>query len=142
MSSLGFHGEAAMIEYGSLVARFCLSYVFLWSGISKLLDPVRGSAEVAALGLPMAPLFLSGTIICQIAGGLMVLLGFWPRLGAVCLLGFTIVATLLAHRPSRASGAQKEQQMTTSLEHLAIVGGFILVIIYGSGALSIDSLLH
>jgi uncharacterized membrane protein YphA (DoxX/SURF4 family) len=131
-----------MTDYGDLVARFCLSLVFLWSGVSKLVDPVRGRAEIAAMGLPLPPLFLAATIICQIGGGLMVLVGFLPRLGALALLAFTITATLLGHNPIHASGAEREQRMTTSLEHLAIVGGFILVIFYGAGPLSVDSLLR
>jgi putative oxidoreductase len=131
-----------MIEYGSLLARFCLSFVFLWSGVTKLRDPAGGRAEVAALGLPMPGLGLAMTIMCQIGGGLMVLLGFWPRLGAAALLAFTIAATLLAHRASGLTGEKRKEQLTISLEHLAIVGGFLLVIVYGGGPLSIDNLSH
>jgi putative oxidoreductase len=130
-----------MIEYGVLLARVCLSVVFLWSGVTKLLKPSGGIAEVAALGVPAAPLFLALTIITQIGGGLMVLLGFWARLGALLLLGFTIVATLLGHRASGLSGAKRQEQITISLEHLAIVGGFVLLVIHGAGALSIERLL-
>jgi putative oxidoreductase len=131
-----------MIEYGSLVARFCLSFVFLWSGVTKLRNRAAGTAEVAALGLPAPALFLTLTIICQIGGGLMVLLGFWARLGALALLGFTIISTLLAHAARGLSGVERQHQLTTSLEHLAIVGGFLLIIIYGGGPLSLDGLLR
>jgi uncharacterized membrane protein YphA (DoxX/SURF4 family) len=131
-----------MMEYGSLVARLCLSLVFLWSGVSKLLDPAGGKAEVASLGVPAPSLFLVLTIACQIAGGLMVLLGFWAWLGALALLGFTIVATVLAHGTAGLSGKERQQQITTSLEHLAIVGGFLLVVIHGSGPLSVDTWLR
>lgn len=131
-----------MMEYGSLIARVCLSVVFLWSGITKLRDPAGGIAEIAALHLPAPRLFLVLTILCQIGAGLMVLLGFWTRLAALALLGFTVVATLLAHRASGLSGAARDQQITTSLEHLAIVGGFVLLTVYGAGPLSIDHLLR
>jgi putative oxidoreductase len=131
-----------MTDFGCLLARFCLSLVFLWSGVTKLRDPASGTTEVAALGLPVPRLFLALTILCQIAGGLMVLVGFWARLGALALLGFTITATLLAHRASGLSGAARQQQMTASLEHLAIVGGFLLLTIYGAGSFSIDDLLR
>jgi putative oxidoreductase len=90
-------GASYLIDYGDLLARFCLSFVFLWSGVSKALHPAAGRAEVAALGLPDAGLFLWLTVAGQIAGGLMVLLGFWAKLGALALLGFTVIATLLAH---------------------------------------------
>ena len=137
-------GRLAMtyIDYGDLLARFCLSFVFLWSGVSKALHPVAGKAEVAALGLPDAGLFLWLTVACQICGGLMVLLGFWARLGALALLGFTVMATLLAHGTQGLTGQKREQQETTTFEHLAIVGGFLFVVIHGAGALSLDSLLR
>ncbi len=85
-----------MNEYGSLIARACLSAVFIWSGTTKLLDPISGAAEVAALHLPAPRLFLALTIVCQIAAGLMVLFGLWTRTAAVVLLGFTVTATMLA----------------------------------------------
>lgn len=131
-----------MMDYGILAARVCLSTVFLWSGITKFHDPVAGIAEIAALQLPAPRLFLALTVLCQIGAGLLVLLGLWTRLGAMALLGFTVVATLVAHRASGLSGAARQQQITTSLEHLAIVGGFLLLMIYGPGRLSIDALLR
>jgi putative oxidoreductase len=131
-----------MMDDGSLLARACLSAVFLWSGITKLCDPAGGAAEIAALHLPAPRLFLALTVLCQIGAGVMVLLGFWTRPAALVLLGFVVVATLLAHRTSRLSGAARQQQITTSLEHLAIVGGFLLLTIYGPGRFSIDELLR
>jgi putative oxidoreductase len=131
-----------LIDYGDLLARFCLSFVFLWSGISKALHPAAGKAEVAALGLPDAGLLLWLTVACQIAGGLMVLFGFWARLGALALLGFTVVAALLAHQTRGLTGEKRLQQQTTIFEHLAIVGGFLFVVIHGAGRLSVDNLLQ
>ena len=130
------------IDYGDLLARFCLSFVFLWSGVCKAFHPAAGKAEIAALGLPYPALFLPLTIGCQICGGLMVLLGFSARLGALALLGFTVVATLLAHGSRGLTGEKRQQQETTTFEHLAIVGGFLFVVIHGAGALSVDNLLR
>jgi putative oxidoreductase len=101
--------SAYVIGYGDLLARFCLSFVFLWSGVSKALNPVAGRAEVATLGLPNPALFANLTILCQIGGGLMVLLGLWARLGALALLSFTVIATLLAHGSRGLTGEKREQ---------------------------------
>ncbi len=131
-----------MIEYGSLLARVCLGAVFLWSGITKLCDPAGGISEIAALRLPAPRLFLVLMILCQIGAGLLVLVGFWTRLAALVLLAFTVLAAMLAHRASGLSGAARQQQITTSLEHLAIVGGFLLLTIYGAGPVSIDEFLR
>jgi putative oxidoreductase len=130
--------SGSMIDLGALLGRFCLSFVFLWSGITKARDRVAGRAEIAALGIPYPGLFLILTVICQIGGGLMVLLGFWARVGAFFLLGFTVVATLLAHASQGFAHQKNQQQLTTTFEHLAIVGGFVLLMAYGPGGLSID----
>ena len=134
-------GASSLAGYGDLLARFCLSFVFLWSGVTKALHREAGKAEIAALGLPYPALLLPLTVACQICGGLMVLLGFWARLGALALLAFTVVATLLAHGTKGLTGEKRQQQATT-FEHLAIVGGFLFVVIHGAGRLSLDSLLR
>jgi putative oxidoreductase len=124
--------------YAWLAARVCLSAVYLYSGFAKLLDLPAGLAEVTGLGLPASGLFLALTILVQIGGGLMVLGGLWTRLAAFVLLGFTVVATALAHNPLGLAGTEFQRQATTSLEHLAIAGGFLLLIAAGAGPISID----
>jgi putative oxidoreductase len=130
-----------MDEWG-LLARACLSAVFLWSGVTKLLDPVDGLAELAELHLPAPRVLLNATILCQLGAGSLVLLGYWTRPAALALLAFTIAATLMAHRATGLSGRARLQQITTSLEHLAIVGGFLFLVIYGPGTLSLDAVLR
>jgi putative oxidoreductase len=124
--------------YAPLVARTCLSAVYLYSSITKLIDIPAGLAEVTALGMPVPGLFLALTILVQLGGGLMILVGLWTRLAAFALLGFTVIATAIAHNPSGLEGPEFQRQLTTSLEHLAIVGGFILLIAGGAGPISVD----
>ena len=57
----------------------------------------------------------------------MVLLGFWARLGA------------LAHGLRGLTGDKRQQQETTAFEHMAIVGGFLFVVVHGAGGLSVDN---
>src|SRR5262245_16413513 len=129
-------------SYGSLAARVCLSAVYLYSGTVKLIDIPAGMSEVEALGLPAPGLFLALTILVQLGGGLLLLAGLWARPAAFLLLGFTLAATALAHNPLGLDGAGFQRQLTTGLEHLAIVGGFILVIAGGAGPISIDHVIE
>ena len=129
-------------EYATLLARICLATVFLWSGVDKLVNWKDGRAEIVALGLPLPSLDLAATIVCQTAGGLMVLLGLWTRLGAWLLLAFTLFATLLGHRIHSLSAPEDKRELTTILEHLAIIGGFLLLVVNGPGRLSLDHLFY
>jgi uncharacterized membrane protein YphA (DoxX/SURF4 family) len=72
----------------------------------------------------MPHLFAAATIVVQIIGGLSVLFGAGTAAGAAVLALFTAMATLLAHRFWRLDGKQAQQELTVSLEHLAIVGGW------------------
>src|SRR5262245_60101097 len=125
---------------GMLAARVGLSAVFLYSGFAKLFDWPAGVAETTALGLPMPALALAATVLVQVACGLMVLAGLGARTGALLLAGFTIVATLIAHRFWAHEGQARQQQLTVFLEHAAIAGGFLLLVLHGPGPLSLDRL--
>jgi putative oxidoreductase len=122
-----------MPSYGVVAARLLLAAVFLYSGQDKLRHWRASIGEVAELGMPTPALFAAATVATQIAGGLSVALGIGAAVGAALLAGFTIVATLLGHRFWLLHGSEARRELTTSLEHLAIVGGLVLV---GVGALS------
>ena len=70
-----------MEPLATLVARICLSAVFLYSGFAKLFDVTGAYQEVTGLGLPMPWIALSITLVAQIGGGLMLLIGWHARLG-------------------------------------------------------------
>jgi uncharacterized membrane protein YphA (DoxX/SURF4 family) len=117
----------AAISYGILLARVLLSAVFLYSGQDKLRHWQSGVREVADLGLPWPLLFAAATIATQLLGGLAVLTGIGAAWGAAVLALFTIAATVLAHRFWLLHGDRAKQEFTTSMEHLAIVGGLLLL---------------
>jgi putative oxidoreductase len=124
-----------------LAARILLAWVFLDSGVAKLLHWQDGIAEVAGLGLGNPQLMLILTVVTQIVGGLAVVFGFGTRLAALALAGFTLVATVLAHHYWDLGGAVQIRQKITFLEHMAIVGGFVLLMVHGPGAWSLSAAL-
>ena len=116
-----------MIEYGFLIARLCLAAVFLYSGVDKLWHWRSSIEEVKSDGLPWPAAFAGATVFTQLVGGFLVATGFFAWLGALLLAGFTVAATLLGHRFWLRRGAEFRHELTTSLEHVAIVGGLVLL---------------
>lgn len=84
-------------NYLLLFVRICLSAIFIWSGINKILDPVSTQANMSAHGMPFTLFFLAGAIALEILGGFSVLLGIKPRWGAAMLILFLVPATLIFH---------------------------------------------
>jgi uncharacterized membrane protein YphA (DoxX/SURF4 family) len=116
-----------MIEYGFLIARLCLAAVFLYSGVDKLWHWRSSIEEVRNDGLPWPAAFAGATAFTQLVGGCLVATGFFAWLGALLLAGFTVAATLVGHRFWLRRGSEFAHELTTSLEHVAIVGGLVLL---------------
>lgn len=115
--------------YGVPVARALMAAVFLYSGQDKFRHWRVSVEEVTGVGLPLPRLFAAATIAVQIVAGLSMLLGIGAAVGAAFLALFTAAATVLGHRFWLLHGKQAQQELTTSLEHLAIVGGLLLLIV-------------
>jgi uncharacterized membrane protein YphA (DoxX/SURF4 family) len=116
-----------MREYALIVARLCLAIVFLYSGVEKLWYYESSLKEVRGYGLPFPHLGVALTVAAQLLGGVLVVSGYLVWFGALILAGFTILATLIGHRFWRLQGEPFRHELTTTLEHLAIVGGLLLI---------------
>jgi len=120
-----------------LIARICLSAVYLYSGADKLVCWNDGLKFCIEHKMPRPNVVLAITAIIHVICGLMVLLGFFAREGAVILLLFTAVATYWVHNPIGRTGEDFRRETTISLEHLAIIGGLLLIAVTGPGTLAL-----
>ena len=116
-----------MIAYTLPIARLCLAIVFLYSGVDKLWHWRSSIEEVKSEGLPWPAVFAGATVVTQLVGGCLVATGLLAWLGALFLAGFTVAATVLGHRFWLRRGAEFQHELTTSLEHVVIVGGLLLL---------------
>jgi transmembrane protein len=114
-------------SYGVLLARALMAAVFLYSAQDKIRHWQTGVDEMIGLGLPMPRLLAAATTVIQMVGGLSVLFGVGTAAGAALLALFTAAATVMGHRFWQLHGKQAQQELNASLEHLAIIGGLILL---------------
>jgi putative oxidoreductase len=111
-----------------LIARILLVAIFLWSGVNKILHPAETQAYMAAFGMPLTWFFLPAAIALELLGGLSVLLGIYPRLGAAALAFFTLITGFIFH-----SNFTDPLEQIMFMKNLAMVGGLLLVVQYGVG---------
>ncbi|MGF1632126.1 MAG: DoxX family protein [Kiloniellaceae bacterium] len=107
-----------------LVARLFLAAVFLYSGVVKLVGWQVAISEFELLGVPLPAVAVAAMVAVQLLGGLAIALGWQFRAAAAALAAFTVVATLIGHPFWAFAGVEFQRQLTTALEHLAIVVGF------------------
>lgn len=120
------------MKYLPLAARICLALIFLNAGIKHLFG-FAGFSEMIGQTLPLAPLLAIGTIAFQLLGALSLLLGYQIKIGAILLIVFLVPATLIFHNFLADPG-----QLNAFLKNLGLVGGLLLIIYTGAGAVSLD----
>ncbi|WP_378947222.1 DoxX family protein [Mesorhizobium sp. ANAO-SY3R2] len=118
-----------------LVGRILLSAIFILSGFGKLTDISGTAAYFAMFHLPATTLVAVGAGLIELFGGLAILVGFQTRTAAWVLALFSIASALIAHM-----NWADTMQLINFEKNLAIAGGFLLLAIYGPGALSVDAL--
>jgi len=121
-----------------LTGRLFLAAVFLFSGTVKALDWQGAIGEFEQIGVPFAPVAVAATVAVQLLAGLAIVIGGQVRAATAALAAFTVAATLIGHPFWTFEGVEFRRQLTTTLEHLAIVGGFLLLAIAGPGRFSMD----
>jgi putative oxidoreductase len=124
-------------QYGPLIGRILIAFIFLQSGYDKLFNYGKTVALMQKMGIPMAEVLLVPTIVILLGGGFMILLGWQARWAALALIIFLIPATLYFHNYWAYSQTQQLNQFHHFVKNLAILGGLFVIMGLGSGPLSL-----
>jgi transmembrane protein len=107
-----------------------LTYVFWWSGLTKLWDFTGAQEEMVQFGLNPAVLFAAVTIGVQLGGSALVIFDRnFAWLGAGALGGFTLATIPIAHRHWTMEGLAAILNKALVQEHFSVIGGLILAAI-------------
>lgn len=135
-----------------VLARFLLTAVFLAAGMHKIfywyeseklmmdvlsnwqshLSFSEAAQQVFSSLILFTPLLLFIVGVLEIVGGLLLLLGVREKLGAAMLIVMLIPTTILFHQFWFVDGSQRDLQQMMFLKNLAILGGLLLVILFGA----------
>lgn len=125
-------------KFGPLVGRILLALIFLWSGVGKIAGFAGTAGYMASKGLPMAEALLILTIVIEIGGALMIILGWKAKLGTAALFLWMIPVTVVFHNFWAAPADQQMIQQIMFMKNLTMMGGMLLLMAYGSGPYSLD----
>jgi putative oxidoreductase len=109
-----------------LVGRILFGVLFLVAGIMK------------ALGFPMPEAMAWLSMLIEVVGGILIIVGWQTRRMAWFLVLYLIIATGAAHRFWEYPDAQRGNQINHFLKNLALMGGAIYIALFGPGRLSAD----
>jgi putative oxidoreductase len=112
-----------------LVARILLSWMFLQSAYAHFtqVKPMGAYAKGAGVPMPEAAVVASGLML--LAGGLSLLLGFHPRIGAALLFVFLVVVAFWMHRFwGLADPMQRAFQRAQFWKNITLAGAMLWII--------------
>lgn len=124
-------------KYGPLLGRALIAQIFLIAGFGKIAHFAQTAGYMSSMGLPMADVLLTLTIILEVGGGLMILLGFYTRYAAIAFFFWLIPVTLTFHAFWNADAAGMQNQMNHFMKNIAIMGAMVYLAVHGSGPFSL-----
>jgi putative oxidoreductase len=117
-----------------LVGRILLAAIFILAGFGKLTDISGTAAYFAMYNLPGGAATAVAAGLVELLGGIAILIGFQTRIAAYLLALFSVVTALIAHM-----AWSDMMQLIHFQKNLAMAGGFLVLAVYGPGALSVDA---
>jgi putative oxidoreductase len=119
-------------DYAALVGRLFLASMFLLFGYGKLTGYTGAVGYMGSLGLPAPALFTVLATVIEIAGGLLILVGYQTRLVSLGLAIYVLVSAFIGHMQFGDLN-----QFQHFMKNMAIVGGLLAFFAFGGGAYSL-----
>ena len=114
-----------------LLARILISALFLLNGIFKFSNH-EGTVEwMEGFGVP--GILLIPTIILEIVGPILIILGYKAKIAAGLLSLFCIATAVIFH-----NDFSDQMQLGSFLKNIGLAGGFLFIFINGTKDLSLD----
>jgi putative oxidoreductase len=125
--------KSASMDWVGLLGRLLMSAIFIQAGIMKAMAPAGTMAFFAKEGLPLPGAAYAVALIIEIAGGILFLVGWRARLTALVLAVWCVLTAMVAHYHP-----ESRDQMIHFMKNICMAGGFLQVVAFGAGRLSVD----
>jgi putative oxidoreductase len=125
--------RTAAMDWVALAGRVLMSAIFIHSGYLKAIAPTATMTYLGNQHLPMVGAAYALTLLIEIGGGLLFLVGYRARLTALVLAAWCVATAMVAHYHP-----ESREQMIHFMKNVCMAGGFLQVVAYGAGRLSAD----
>ena len=115
------------------LGRLLMSSLFIWDGIRQLLSPSVFVQYFESVHVPLRNVAIWISVPIHLLGGMALLVGFKTRVAAALLALLCVGTGFGVHL---AIG--DEDNMIHFYKNLVMTGGFLYVVAFGAGAVSID----
>jgi putative oxidoreductase len=109
-----------------LIGRVMLGGMYLYSGITNLIELGGKAGYAASKGLPAPTVFVALASSLLIVGGLSIVTGLRPRLGVAAIALFLIPVTLIMHNFWALDGMEQVIELHAFQGNLGLLGAALI----------------
>lgn len=132
-----------MKDIAELLARILIAFVFIYEALDALVFFNKTKATMTAYGINWnQDLLIKFLIFILITGGVLVLIGYYARIGASLLLLYWLPFTLIVYSFWDDAPEFKRVHALYFMRNLALCGGLLLLITNGAGKYSVKRLIY
>jgi putative oxidoreductase len=111
-----------------LIGRVVFSFFFIYSGFNHLTKLSMMSQYAGSVGIPAPTLAIAVTGLMLLGGGLSILLGVKPKVGAALLVLFLVPAAIMVHKFwGIADPMMAANQAAHFWKNIALAGGALMI---------------
>ena len=120
-----------------LLGRVLIAALLLPAGIQKLFAFSKLAGSLASKGVPLAKVIAALDVGISVIGPIALMVGLWPQVVAILLIGFTLVTTWTTYRYGLFGPAFRNPQFQPHLfKNVALLAGLAFYYVSGAGAWS------
>jgi putative oxidoreductase len=121
-----------------LLGRIFMALIFIYEGLDSIWYFQDTKDKMTEYGLNWnQSLLLYGAIILLLLGGILILIGYRVKLGALLLLAYWVPVTFIVHSFWNDPEDIRRIQSVFFMRNLGIVGGLLFIYVNGSGKYAI-----
>lgn len=128
---------SALKTYAPLIGRILIAQLFIYFGYTKIIGFAGTTGYIASKGLPLPQLLTLLTIVIEVGGGLMILVGYRARLAAAVLFLWMIPVSFLFHNYWSMEGPAVMANQVNFQKNLALMGAMFFIYAFGPGRYSL-----
>jgi uncharacterized membrane protein YphA (DoxX/SURF4 family) len=116
-----------------LVGRLLIGGLFAFMGLNHFMDTDTMTGYAASKGVPAPRLSVLASGATLVFGGLLIVLGLYPAVGAGVIAGFFLVVTPKMHDFWNVEDPQQQQsEMTDFLKNVVLLGASLVLLSLGT----------
>lgn len=125
-------------DWAAFVGRLLLALLFIMSGFNKIGGFEGLAGYIASKGLPMPQVLAAATILVELGGGILLVVGWKARWAALAIAGFCLLSAFIFHNYWTFPAAERMNQFNSFWKNVSIAGGMLMVLAFGPGRYAVD----